>query len=222
MSITFPYVDNERGSASSLVVTGSTDVNMADTQIVFATISSVGAAWPDPLPGGYTQIHEAQVGTATSDRRHGIFKRVVQADDPVDVTFNLGVTTNFAFAMMTLRGVDQHFAINVAPTQNSADTGSTLTAPSCDPDITDGLFVCFFDTLNPSTTIPSLPAGMTSLVAQGGTGSVGHAVRLCYEQLANGNATGTRTSTSSNNRWVASSLVIKPSPIVVPPGRMLI
>lgn len=99
-------------------------------------------------------------------------------------------------------------------------SNQTITAPSVDPGIVDGLLVCGLtaDTNNVQQSFPNPPTGMTTI----NQATSGYSLAGMFSQaLTSTAATGTRSATpspsSTANGWVAASLIVRPAAIVLGP-----
>ncbi|MGE3487444.1 MAG: hypothetical protein AB7L09_22210 [Nitrospira sp.] len=215
-----------RGSAialsnngSSVSVTNPSGLSVGDFRIVWLTLTS----GPDLNEGTLDEdwevaFHDFVAPDTTRD--HYILTHTVEAGDPSSYTLPFTGSTNYGMIQVALQpDADYYCAIDELAGfgYDTANTGSTSTAPALDPtDEASRVFAFFMKALNSSSVVHSTPSGMTELVDQAGTGSAGNGVALDTEVLSSGSTWGPKTSTSSSGRWCASSLIVRDIPLVVP------
>lgn len=204
----------QSNAATSVVVGGDAGLQAGDFRVVWITVS------PGPVtvtpPSGWATLYDVDLGT-DSTRRHYIFTRFHQVGDPANYTFTFSISANFGMTQTASRGVDPTNPVDVGPV-HATDLATPYVAPSATTTVANTLLLCFFGvTVNSTTVTVTTPSGMTSLVAQSGTGTAGHAVRLAKESRPTAGATGTRSASGGNSRWIGSMLALRPVPDL-PPG----
>jgi len=203
------------GNASSVSVPSLTGLAAGDLRLMWLTLTSGPVIDGGSLHANLGVIFDVDFGS-TSERRHCILARTVQPGDPTSYTIPLTGGSNHGFAQVALRPADGcALVLDAGPLANTSDSGGTSTAPSLDPSVVDTRLMVFFaKALNSSGIVHSTPSGMTELRDQAGTGSAGNAVALNTEALASDAAAGTRSSTTTSGRWVASSLIVRDEPLI--------
>lgn len=207
----------QSGSGSTLVVTSSdAALQVGDLRLVWFTITSNPIS-VSAVPSGWTEQINSNHGT-TSVRRHCLYTHVHAAGDP-SYTWTFSATTNFGHVQAAVGGANAA-PHQVSTTANTADTGTSATAPSLTTTVADTVLMVFYGvSTNSSSATASLPSGMTNLGTRAGTGTAGNLVRGAYQLFAATGATGVKTSTIGSAIWSGSSVVLAPAVVVTETGR---
>lgn len=211
MTPTVVYSQATSNSAGSVAVANNSAMVERDLRLCWISVSNTTVSTPGT---GWDLLLSY---TLASSRNGYIYRRThAGAGESASDTFTFGAANNFSMVQAGVRGAGLG-SLDFTPTSNSAATGTSLTATGATVLRPDSLLlVSYHHLVNTAGLTYSTPTGMSPVVTQAGTGTVGHFVGLFSETRAAG-ATGTRVTSSSgaSNAWGATLLAV-PAAVVLP------
>ena len=194
---------------SSITLTAPSPLATGDFMVAFLSLNS--STQPDfsSAPAGWTTVLITDNGT---DQGVGVYYRVATSADVAGTstyTWNVSTDARIAGGILIFRGVSSVSAI-VASGSSVNGSGTSYTAPSIKPGVTNTMMVALYGVDEGNGTALSVPTGMSqSFLGSTGAGPNGVQFGAFYGALAASTATGTRVSTgnfASSNIGVSLAL----------------
>lgn len=210
---TVAYFGDEALSASSFSVPADASIQAGDLRLLWVSVSNTTITSPD---AGWTELVNYTLATT---RKGYLYRRNAGASEGSS-SFGFGLTANYSWAQVAVRGADLSAALDFTPTTAQAASGTALTATGgTTAQDNELLLVAYHLLTNSGAATLTVPSGMTQVLQQPGNGSAGHLVGVFSESRPTAGATGNRASTASTSApWGAVLLAVPPAPdLVLPP-----
>ncbi len=196
-------------NAATVTVNVPANVRAGDVMLAVLTVRNTAAV---TAPAAWTPLRADSAGTTM--RQH-LFYRVVTGAEPASYSWTI-TSARAAASILAYRGVDTASPVDVHGGQSNASS-TTVTAPSVNATVANGMLVTFLGNAATTTITPAAPLRNRAGVNSGG--GTGVSLAIGDETRASSGATGTRTGTAGTGAVsVGQSVVLRrastaPSPV---------
>ncbi len=202
---------------SSITVDKPSGTQEDDLLVAFISGRLGGSYTPTVnMPGGWTLINTTLTGSEASDVLGHWCYKIANASEPSSYTWTFN--NNVRHLGRILRIVDYDPLNPIGSFQVNDGVSGTLTSPSVNVN-QPGSLLLFLGAMSNGNTIAT-PTGMNSLAglfSENETATIQAFQRGAWE-LVFGSTTGTRTATQNGAIWIAASLIINKSSVIIPGG----